>query len=184
MLWRKVSAGFDRFLDILSGLVMVIMVVQMLGIVAHVILRYVFRSPWQGTMAWAQISLVWILFLGSAWVLREEKHITLEMVVGNFNRRTRALIDTITSVMALIAMLIVTWYGTGFVLRSYREGIYMLEYYEIMQAPVYAIVPIGSLFLLLQFLRRTCQNWAIWRQMPMEISKGDIPVAPGQEGVQ
>ena len=65
MLWGKVSGAFDRFLDVLSVLVMVIMVVQMLGIVVHVILRYVFVSPWQGTMAWAQISLVWILFLGT-----------------------------------------------------------------------------------------------------------------------
>jgi TRAP-type C4-dicarboxylate transport system permease small subunit len=159
----KASAAFDRLIDVLSVAVMLILIIQMLGISAHVVMRYVLRSPWEGTLTWGQISLVWTLFLGAAWVLREEKHIKLEMLVGTINPRKRAFIDSITSILAAIAMLVVVWFSTGVTYRSFRESTHMLEYYDVLQAPVYTVIPFGSLLLSIQFLRRAYHNWMIWK---------------------
>ena len=176
-IFKMVSAAFDRVLNYMAIMVMVIIVLQMFGITAHVIMRYFLQKPWQGTLTFGEISILWILFLGAAWVLREEKHVKLDILTSALSAKNRFFLNSLTSFLGAITMLIVVSYSTITTLKLFRDNIQLLEFYEMPQGPVYLIIPIGSAVLFIQFLRRAYHNWKGRRGHPVQEATMDKTTA-------
>jgi len=56
--------------------------------------------------------LVWILFLGSAWLLRREVHVTLDLVLNHLKPKPRAWVNIVTSLICAVGCLFLAWSGT------------------------------------------------------------------------
>ena len=75
----KVSHAFDWIIGFLAFLAATLIILVMLLVGMEIVLRYG-GSP----MAWAfevtEYCLLFITFLGTAWVLRNERHVTMDLV--------------------------------------------------------------------------------------------------------
>ena len=152
---RKVTNGFDSTLNLLAVLANVLLALASLLIVTEVFVRLLLGRSILGTVEVTGYDLVYITFLATAWVLREEGHVKLELVLERLKPKVQSLINIITSLMSAIFCLIVTWYGVKVTWDSYR--IDYLSPTE-LRTPVFLIVliiPIGAFLLFIQFLRRT-----------------------------
>ena len=63
---------FDRFLDVSPVISGIIIVLIMLAVCANVIMRYFLNRPIVGIDEISEYLLLFITFIGSAWLLREE----------------------------------------------------------------------------------------------------------------
>ena len=108
--------------------------------------------------------LLYTCFLGGAWLLREEGHVKLDVLLSRLNPRNQALLNAVTSGLAAMLWLLLIWYTTGTTLKAHEMGHYMMTILETPKAPLYAIMPIGSFLLFVQFSRRTYGYLRIWKR--------------------
>ena len=98
---------------------------------------------------------MYIGFLGATWVLKEEGHIKMDLVVNRLNPRAQAWLNIVTSFIGIIICLIITWYGILVTLHLYQSGQYFAAYLKPPKYIILSVVPLGCLLLFIQFVRRT-----------------------------
>jgi len=158
----KMGTGFDVALNLLGVGVCVIVAGMMLFVCTSLIMRYFLGTPVKGATEIVELLLLWLTFMGAAWVLRSGKHIRVDIVVGYLNPRTQAIINAIVSVLAAIAVLILVWdsaIGTRTAFQSgayYPRGITIPDYFFLI------IIPIGGFMLFIEFLRRANRDLRTW----------------------
>lgn len=98
--------------------------------------------------------MVFMTFLVAAWVLREEAHVRIDLLVDRFNPKNRALFEVITSIAGAAVCLIITGYGFIVTLDHFKRGVFTATDLEIPWAILLSVIPIGALALSIQFLIR------------------------------
>ena len=146
---------FDHCLNVGAGLSSVLLVFIMLSISFDVILRYSINQPLEWAVEISEYILVGITFFAATWVLKRNGHVKMDQLFNYLSLRTQKILNIITSVLSAIACLIVVWYGVLVTLDHLRTDD---RYYTTLEAPkwpVSAIVVVGFVLLLFQFLRNT-----------------------------
>ena len=159
----KISTGFDRTLGILAFLGAVLMACMMLGVSVDVVLRYFFSRPIHWMLEVTAYSLLWMTVLGVAWVLKGEGHVKVDVLLNRFRPRVQAALTIITSLIGAIIFLVITWYGVKVTWEHLQTGYFLSTLLRPPKWPILAIIPIGSFFLSIQFLRRAYAQLDIWR---------------------
>jgi len=75
-------------------------VVAMILVVAHVIMRKIFKSPILGAPEFTGFLSVLIISFGLAYCLIVNAHIAVDFIVEKFSQRSRGIIDSITGIVA------------------------------------------------------------------------------------
>lgn len=75
-------------------------VVAMVLVVAHVIMRKIFKSPILGAPEFTGFLSVLIISFGLAYCLIVNAHIAVDFIVEKFSQRSRSVIDSITGIVA------------------------------------------------------------------------------------
>jgi C4-dicarboxylate transporter, DctQ subunit len=91
-----ISAIFDRILDITFVLVSVLIFFIMLFVSLEIVSRVILGKSIYGVVDLTEIALLWITFLGAAWVLKRDKHVKIEVIIGRFSTRARIRFGIIT----------------------------------------------------------------------------------------
>lgn len=158
----KGSNTFDRVLNIMAVVTAILVAFAAFSVCFEVGMRFFLHRPQGWVHELSEYSLVWITFLGAAWLLKEEGHVTIDAVLRRLSPRTQSLLNIITSTLCVIIWLALIWYSGRHVWRLQSEGV-LTTWLEIPRAPFYAIMPIGSFLLFIQFLRRTYGFLGDWR---------------------
>lgn len=151
---KKIIRVFDWLLDAGAALSGALLVAVMLLTSIKVFFRYGLR---EGLMGVDQISgtlLVYIAFLGAAWVLRREEHVTIDLLVTRLRPKTRRWLTCGNSVAGALICLVVTFYGTVEAVTSWQRGILIPAEIEIPRVINLGVIPLGTFLLSLQFMRR------------------------------
>jgi len=143
----------------LSG---VLVILAMIVVTAEVVMRYFLNSPLIWVSETTEISLLFIAFLGTAWLLKKEGHVKVDILISRVNPRAQALMGIISSIVGVFICSLLVWYGTSVSLQFIRQKLYEPTILELPKGPLLTIIPIGSLFLLIQFLRRMYGYWRMW----------------------
>jgi len=149
------SAILDNTINILAVLAALLMAFLMLAVCGDVVMRYVFSRPLIWVTEVTEYSLLWITFLGAAWVLRKKGHVIMDLVLGQLKPGARTTANIFTSLIGSAVCLLVTWYGVKVTLDYFHRNLIMST---ILSPPAYilfTVIPLGGLILSLQFLRMT-----------------------------
>ena len=166
---RIILRLFDLFLGLMAYLSGIILVFVMLSVCGDVVLRYFFNRPSSWVIEVSQYLLVYITFLGTAWVLKEDGHIIVDVVTVRLSPQTQAFLGIITSLMGAFVCLIIFWFGGVETLDHFQRGVRSPSILEFPKAPVIGIIPFGSLLLGLQFIRRTAKFIGTWRMFSQKV---------------
>lgn len=109
-------------------------------------------SPWAFDLS--EYALIWITFLGAPWVLLQDRHVRIELLVDVLPRPAQRALGIIVSVIAVCACLILTWKTGVAAVQYYENNIMMPRIWRIPRIWPYCIIPIGSVFMALAFLVR------------------------------
>ncbi len=160
---RKAAPVFDNATNILAVLSAIIIISVMLAISLAVATRYFLKLTWTGLIELSAMSLLFVTFLGATWVLRKGGHVTMDVLVDQLNPRSRSLLNIITSILCALICLVLIWYGAQVTWTRYLEGSWVFANLTIPDAYFLFIIPVGSFFLFIQFLRRTYGYLERWR---------------------
>lgn len=154
----KARANLVRLFDFIvkagGALAGLLMVAIMLMVCAKVFMRYVLGVGWVGVDQISGSMLLYITFLGAAWVLLQDKHITIDILFGHLSpKRQRGLTMVNSAICALLCLLLFV-YSTNEVIYSWNSGFRVASELEIPRAFNLIVIPVGSLLLCIQFLRR------------------------------
>ena len=105
---KKLGDFFDRILDYLAIVAMVLIVGNMLLVVVEVVMRYFFDKPVVWVIEITQYALVFMTFLATAWLLKREGHVIMDLIVNRLNEKGRHIANMITSFIAALVCLIIT----------------------------------------------------------------------------
>ncbi|MDE0175461.1 MAG: TRAP transporter small permease [Defluviicoccus sp.] len=153
---------FDLIVDGGAILAAVLMVAVMLTTTVKVVFRYGLHEGLIGIDQISGTMLLYITFLGAAWVLRREEHVTLDLLVGRIGPEVRRQFLIWGSIAGMAVCFAVTGFGAFETVSSWQRGIRIPAELEMPRAINLVVIPIGCLFLGLQFARRA---WRHWRRM-------------------
>lgn len=123
----------------------VVLGLMMLLTVADVFMRYFFNSPITGTTEITQLMMVIVVFLSLPWGGVTGSHVKVDLFVGRFGRRTRAIFDVVTLLLSLFIFAIIAW-------RSLLESMQIETTTSLLgvpHAPFYYILTLGFTLLTL-----------------------------------
>jgi len=156
-------AVFDRTIGILAFLSGVLIIFAMLVVCTDVSSRFFWNYPIMWVPEITALSLLFIAFLGTAWLLKEEGHVRVDIILARVSPRTQALLGIFASIIGIFTCLFLVWYGIQVSWQFTAEGIADPTILELPKGPISTIIPIGSFLLFIQFLRGTYSYWRKWQ---------------------
>jgi TRAP-type C4-dicarboxylate transport system permease small subunit len=150
----KAGRILDRIMEIFSFIAGLFLAFILLSVCLEVFMRYFLNRPLQWVVELTEYALLYITFLGTAWLLKKGGHINVDIFLSLLSSRTRTGLQFFSSLIGIIVSFCLVWYGFLVSWEHYQDGIYNITLLEFPKAPLLAIIPIGSLILLAQFIRR------------------------------
>jgi TRAP-type C4-dicarboxylate transport system permease small subunit len=141
-------------LNVGAALAAVLLCAIMLATVVKVVFRYGLNESLIGVDQLSGTSMLYITFLGAAWVLRREEHGTIDLLLSALRPQAKLRMIAISSVIGALICLTVALFGTLEVISSWQRGVQIPNELEYPRAFNLVIIPLGFLCLGLQFLRR------------------------------
>jgi C4-dicarboxylate transporter DctQ subunit len=144
---------FDGLADLMAILAGVIMAFITAAICYGVVMRYFLMSPSIWVVQTCEYGLLWMVFLGTTWLLRENGHVTVDIIYSHLRDRSRSFLNLITFSLAGIACAVVFFFGARYTWQCVVSGITDVRAVTVPKQVVFIIIPIGSLLLCIQFFR-------------------------------
>ncbi len=161
-LQMKVTSIFDRAVDVFAVLASILIAYLIISVTVSIILRGLrVAAVWM--FETTEYSLVWITFLGAAWVLRDEGHVKMDLLLTRLDQRSQTILNIVTSIIGALVCLTLTWFGVKVTWHNFQTGYFLHTVVAPPLYPILIIIPLGSFLLFLQFLRRTSRYFRDWR---------------------
>ncbi len=144
---------FDPLIDGLALVAAALVVLLTVLIVCDVAARYLrwFSLTW--ALEASEYMLYAITFLGAPWVLREEGHIAIELVVERLPERQRMRLRRLTDFLGAAVCALLLVYACRVAWRSYQSGIRVQKSFTFPEWYTFALIPPVMLILLGIYLR-------------------------------
>jgi C4-dicarboxylate transporter, DctQ subunit len=156
----KIAAIFDFIVDrILVVIAGILCILLMLGISTEVVTRYFLKTPILGMMEASEMAMLYIAFLSAAWILKKEAHVHMDLIDNYLSPRALGILNTFLSIVGAVIFIILLWYGTKVTIENFREGTNMPGNMDINTGYLLFVIPLGSFFMFIQFLRRAYGFW-------------------------
>lgn len=152
--FSKISAIFDKVIETMAAISGLILIFLMISVCIDVTMRYLFNRPISWVIEIAEYLLVYMTFLGAAWVQKMEGHVRVDLLTMMLSRRTQALMAFVSSLIGIIVFFIIVVFSTIETWDTFERGVRNPSMLEFPKAPILAVIPFGSFFFMLQFLRR------------------------------
>lgn len=163
------STMFDHILDCFFFLSAVGLAIVLLIMVYAVGMRYILDRPVIWALDIVGWSLVWIVFLGAAALVKKGEHVKVDVVLNYIkNPKTQIAVNVTTSIVAAVGCLVVAWYGILTTWDHLLRGLIQPGMVDAPKALLMVIIPVGSFLLFIQFLRRVYSflgDWVTSRQV-------------------
>jgi len=96
---------------------------------------------------------LWIVFLGTTWLLREKGHITTDIIYTHLNDKTKQTLDGIMFITGGLACAMLFYLGVLHMCDCIIHGVTDVRALTIPKSAIFIIIPVGSLLLTIQFFR-------------------------------
>lgn len=154
-LLTKATIIFDRAINLSGILASILLAFVTLGVSADVMTRYITGTPIIWMYPISTTALLWVPFLGAAWLLREDGHVGLDIIIDRLPPKPQAVINLITSTLMIIVCAVLVWLGTKVTWDQFQLRRTVIAAIEMLTAIPLIVIPIGSFMLFIQSLRRT-----------------------------
>jgi len=146
---------FDHILDGCAWVGCAILAFQVVSVSVEIVCRYFFDISFSIITPLNEWSLVYLTFLGVAWLQREGGHTSDDSVVALLPAWVNRASQWLGWVLAIVTCGLLTWYGALGTWDNFSKQAY--DFFKLPNVPifvVYIVIPFGSLLWLIQLLRK------------------------------
>ena len=151
---QKADRLLDGALHVFVVAAVAILVALVCAVTFEVVMRYGFNKPTRWVVEFSEYSLLYLAFLGGAWVLKEEGHVKVELLIDMLPTRVRETLHTITSLVGAGVCGLFCWVSAAYIWEIYGTGEILFKSVMVKKWLIMVIIPPGLLLLTLQFIRR------------------------------
>ncbi len=143
----RTGGWFARLVDLLAWIAGVLICAVVVLICVDVFARNTraFNMPW--SLEVAQYTLLVITFFGAPWVLRNQGHIVIDLVLQNMAPDRRAKVERVGYVICAVVCAVLTYFACRVWLRSFNAGNMIHETFVFPEWWVMSVAP--PIFLIL-----------------------------------
>jgi C4-dicarboxylate transporter DctQ subunit len=160
---EKARAIIDRLVTALAVVAAGLIVADALAVSVEVLVRRFLGVTHAGLFEITEYSLLWITFLAVAWLLKNNGHISVDIVVSRLTPRLRAIINIVTSIICTILFGVLVWYSGKLTLLDYQTGFSMGSALRPLKWPIEIIIPICCFLLFIEMLMKTYGYLTSWK---------------------
>ena len=165
----KFLARLGRLFDYINIIMVVVSAILLLGLTfivgADITLRYLFNRPLGWVKEVSEYILVGLGFLVAAWILKDDGHVKMDLVLNKVGSRVQTMMNIITSIISTIIVFIMTCFALRVIVDFYRTKLVAPSVLEppkwILLTPIF----VGCLLLAIQFIRRTYGFIGKWKTL-------------------
>jgi C4-dicarboxylate transporter DctQ subunit len=177
---EKIWSALDKTITAMMVLGAAIIIIDMLAVSVDVILRYTLDITYTGLFEIMEYSLLWITFLATAWLLKINGHIRLDLILDRLNPRRKVITNIVTSVICEILMGLLIWYSIKLIVNDIVYGTYLSTVLQPIKWPIEIIIAIGYILLFIVMLRRIIELVKTLQSLSHQEPE-QIPSPPGGE---
>jgi TRAP-type C4-dicarboxylate transport system permease small subunit len=153
---------FDRYLDLaerifafIAGLLLLFVA---LSTCTAIVLRFMKIAVPLWSVQFNEYSLLWITFLGAAWLLRRGRHVSLDIVSRRLKPRGVTLLNILHGVMGMGVCGLLTWITGSVTWDHFQRNVMDVRAVDVPKHMILAIVVAGFFLLLLEFFNDLFRN--------------------------
>lgn len=137
-----------------------------------------FQTPvW--TVQFNEYALLWMTFLGSAWVLSRRKHVAVDVVMTGLGPRGKRIAEVAHSLLGVGVCGVLCWYSAVITLSLFQRGVMDVQAVDMPKALVLMVIPAGFFVLTVQFFRNLVISLRRRRPETQETGRrGSAPESP------
>lgn len=117
-------------------------------------------APVPGMSELTEIFLLYMTFLGTAWLFREDGHVIVDIVLANLIPRAKRVFAYVNYLLIAVTALVLTCFGFLTTWDNFQRGVSNPTILETPIAIIIVIIPIGALVLLLEVMIKA---WKLYR---------------------
>ena len=117
-----------------------------------VTMRYFFAKPTSWAIELNAVLLVYMGFISAAELVRRGQHIDMGILVNRLSKRAQRGVDVFVSMLVILFCAVLVWMGGKAALSTYKYGMYMAGEFRMPLWVIYIVIPLGSVFLGLEYL--------------------------------
>jgi len=170
----KFLTRLGKLFDQINFIMIVIAAILLVGMTflvgTDITLRYLFYRPLGWVKEVSEYILVFLGFLVAAWILKDDGHVKMDLVLNSVSPRVQTMMNIITSILSTVVVFTLTWFSLRVILQFYQTKLVTPSVLEpqkwILITPIFT----GSLLLAVQFIRRTYAFMAKWKTLSKQKS--------------
>jgi TRAP-type C4-dicarboxylate transport system permease small subunit len=116
-------------------------------------MRYLFRQTTIWIIPMTEYALLWIVFLGTTWLLREKGHITTDVLYTHLSAKTKRTLDVIMFIIGGLTCAAMLFLGIVHMGQCLAGGVTDVRAITVPKSAIFIIIPVGSILLTVQFFR-------------------------------
>jgi TRAP-type C4-dicarboxylate transport system permease small subunit len=155
---EQAVVGINKLFVFFASLMMAALVII---VCVDLTLRYFFNAPLLWGTEVTEILLLYITFLGAAWVFKEDSHVVIDVFIGKTTGRKKKGLTLFSYLLTGVVSLVLIYYGFVTTYDHYKRGVFNPTVIETPIALIIAIIPIGSIPL---FLETLVKGWKLLRR--------------------
>lgn len=150
---------FDALSDFMAALAGCLLAVITVAMCYTIFMRFLFNQTTIWIIPMCEYSLLWIVFLGTTWLLREKGHITTDIIYVHLSEKAKQNLDFVMSIIGGLTCALLFYLGIIHLYDCLIHGVTDVRSLTVPKSAVFIIVPIGSFLLTLQFFRVAWSGW-------------------------
>jgi C4-dicarboxylate transporter, DctQ subunit len=146
---------FDKLIDVMAALAGAILLFICAAVCYTIGMRFLFTKTTIWIIPITEYALLWIVFLGTTWLLREKGHITTDILYTHLNQKAKRTLDGIMFVIGGLACAMMVYFGIVHMWDCILNRVTDVRAITIPKSAVFIVIPMGSILLTIQFFRMT-----------------------------
>ena len=138
------------FLAVLSGLIIIFVTLS----IGYSILS---RATGLPSAIWVvqfnEYALLWMTFLGTAWLLSRKKHISVHIVLQHLSEKNKKRVAVVHALMGMVLCGLFCWFTASTTIEKIARNVIDVQAVDIPIGYVLIVIPVGFFLLFLQFIR-------------------------------
>lgn len=148
---KRIKSVFDAAVNALAFFGALLIVFIMVTVTTDVVMRYFLNRPIFWVAEVAEYALLFITFTGTAWVLKHDRHVKIDILTGMLKEENARVLEIVVSILGILICAVLTYFGAVVAWDHFERGIYNPSLLSWPKAPLLAVIPLGTLLLLVQF---------------------------------
>ena len=161
---RFINKLIDYSINFLAGIAAALIGVLLVSISYATFSRYVFHDPKARVIELSAYSLIYVTFLAAPWLLRARGHINVDLILIKLKGKIKTGLYLINDTVGFIITSLLFYFSYLVTLDNYVNNIKIMDSVGTPQFLLIIAIPIGSLFLAIQFLRFIKEDFVLLTQ--------------------